>query len=258
MPVNFDAIQIGAQYDRPQLAELWGYEDYHAIARGAVTPAGTQFIILFITREKQVQQTQYEDHLENGILDIEGETNHVADARIINAAGQAHQIHLFYRDRHHMSFTYYGQIHLSRHERHEDSPSRFTFRVPSEQPDAILETELVTHGQIPDEYVPSPEGRRVMRLHVAYERSPRNRRQALEIHGGNCMACGFSFDNVYGNDHARGYIEIHHVNSLALQQGRPVNPATDLVPLCSNCHSMAHRQSGRTLTVQQIQAMIRQ
>jgi len=38
MPVTFDNIQIVAEYDRPYLADEWGYESFHDIAKGAVTP----------------------------------------------------------------------------------------------------------------------------------------------------------------------------------------------------------------------------
>ena len=193
MPVGFGKIQIGQIYTRPQLASLWGYKRFEAISRGVITPKNTRFIILFITREKQESLTQYEDKLENGILDIEGETNHAADDRIINASSVGDETHLFYRDRHHMSFTYY-QIHLIRHERLTESPSLFRFGVPSERPDESLETELLTHGQPNEEFVPDPEGQRIIRQHATYERSPRNRKRALEIHGNQCKACGFNFD----------------------------------------------------------------
>ena len=226
------------------------------IAKGIVTPRGTRHIILFITREKQETQTQYEDQLENGILDIDGETNHAADERIINAPATADETLLFYRNRHHMPFTYYGQVNLIRYRRRSDSPSRFTFRVPSEHPDEMLKTVLITHGQPNEEFVPEVEGRRVIRHHVAYERSRRNRQRALEIHGHRCRACGFSFDDVYGTEHAKGFIEVHHVGSITKIKG-PTNPETDLVPLCSNCHNMAHRDGGRILTVDEIQRLLR-
>ncbi len=74
------------------MAEAWGYESFHAIAKGAVKPRATPYIILFITREKQELQTQYEDHLENGVLEIEGETNHAADNRMINAQRTTNKI----------------------------------------------------------------------------------------------------------------------------------------------------------------------
>ena len=143
-----------------------------------------------------------------------------------------------------------------RYERHTDSPSQFTFRVPAEHPDDSLETELVTHGLPNEGFIPDEEGRRVIRQHVAYERSPRNRRKAIEIQESRCMACGFSFNDVYGSDHARDFIEVHHVRSISEVNGR-VNPETDLIPLCSNCHSMAHRERGRILSVEEIQRLLR-
>ena len=38
MPVSFDRIDIGREYNRPETADLWGYESFHAISRGIVTP----------------------------------------------------------------------------------------------------------------------------------------------------------------------------------------------------------------------------
>ena len=154
MPVSFDILTIGQEYTRPELAKLWGYAGYEAISRGAVTPRNTPYIILFITREKQEFLTQYDDQLVNGILEMEGETNHTADNRIIDAVVRNDEIHLFYRARHHSPFVYYGLIHLIAHERHTDTPSRFRFSVPSEHPDDSLETELLTYGRPNEEFVP--------------------------------------------------------------------------------------------------------
>jgi 5-methylcytosine-specific restriction protein A len=253
--VSFERVEIGRDYTRPQLAELWGYKGYAALARGIVTPRGDSCVILFITRHKQESLTQYTDQLENAVLDIEGESNHAADDRIIGAADRGDQIHLFYRDRHHAPFVYYGAVLLRNHVRHTHKPSQFTFFVPSEQQDDLLETEMATHGMAGRDFVPDVEGRKGLRQHVTYERSARNRRRALEVHGRKCVACGFDFDAVYGAKHARGYIEIHHVRSITKVQG-PIDPHMDLVPLCSNCHSMAHRERNRILTVAEIQALL--
>ena len=132
MGVSFEQITVGTEYTRSQLAEMWGYAGYEAISRGIVTPRNTAFIIMFITEEKQESLTQYEDRLENGILHIEGETNHAADERIISAESADDEIHLFYRIRHHMPFIYYAQIHLERYEQLTNRPSRFKIRVPTE------------------------------------------------------------------------------------------------------------------------------
>lgn len=59
MILDFDQIQRGEKHSRPDLADIWGYESYHALARGVVTPADDHKIILFVTEEKQDFQTQY-------------------------------------------------------------------------------------------------------------------------------------------------------------------------------------------------------
>ena len=64
-------------------------------------------------------------------------------------------------------------------------------------------------------------------------------------HGGRivCECCGFDFSKAY--DTADEYIEVHHRFPFAHTEGEhPVNSATDLVPLCANCHRMIHHGQG--------------
>jgi 5-methylcytosine-specific restriction enzyme A len=258
MPVSFEHIQLGGRYTRPALAAMWGYTSYEAISRGAVTPARTPFIILFITKEKQPFLTQYNDALLGDRLVIEGETSHTADARIVAARAKGDEIHLFYRERHHQEFEYKGQVYLVDHEVRIDRPSHFEFALDSATAFALhsLDIESATHGVCPEEFIPEEEGRKRIRQHIEYERSIRNRARAIALHGTRCIVCGFSFDEAYGAEHAAGYIEIHHVTSLASGNVVP-NVDTDLVPLCSNCHSMAHRRRRSPLTVEELRALVR-
>lgn len=87
-----------------------------------------------------------------------------------------------------------------------------------------------------------PEGSLV---HVAinrYERSPANRATAIAAHGAYCHACGFDFARIYG-PLGEGFIEVHHRTPVShMGPGYVVSPEKDLVPLCSNCHQMVHRQ----------------
>ncbi|MGS3140550.1 HNH endonuclease [Aeromonas sanarellii] len=131
MHISFEALTIGAEYERPQLAVLWGYKSHHAISRGVITPAGTQVVILFVTKEKQETFTQYRDYLEADILHWEGEKLHGSDDRIVNSEKNGDEVHLFFRERHHSSFVYFGRIHLLHHELRTDRPSHFSFRVIS-------------------------------------------------------------------------------------------------------------------------------
>ncbi len=127
MLVDFEQVRIGESYTRPQLADFWQCRGYEAISRGIVTPARSRCIILFITREKQTCYPQYEDVFDGTVLRIEGETNHVADRRLVEAEVNGDEIHLFYRERHHTPFTYEGRLRLQSHQMLAEQPSRFTF-----------------------------------------------------------------------------------------------------------------------------------
>ena len=88
-----------------------------------------------------------------------------------------------------------------------------------------------------------PEGARI-RIEVnRYERDRRNRAAALAINGHRCMACDTDMAERYGPV-AEGLIEVHHIVPVSeVGPGYIIDPGTDLVPLCPDCHSVAHRRS---------------
>jgi putative restriction endonuclease len=131
MPVSFDRLTIGSAYNRNQLATLWGYKDYHAIARGCVTPAGSPILIFFITRERQEWDTPYQNALDGDVLRMDGEDRKASDRRIVAAKHSGDEIHLFYRELHRAPFTYYGRIELIDHKEFADKPTQYRFKVPS-------------------------------------------------------------------------------------------------------------------------------
>ena len=118
-----------------------------------------------------------------------------------------------------------------------------------------LPVDDVVRGTADEKVIPDSEGRKQIGLHVEYERSQKNRSLAIEEHGTTCAACEFNFDEVYGGEHANGYIQIHHVKPLSQFEGE-VNPVTDLVPLCANCHATAHREKDTVSTVDELKALI--
>lgn len=129
MPLSFAKIKIGESYDRPTLAAIWGYKSWSAIGKGVFTPAKENIIVLFVTRHKQSSLPQYEDSLEDGILQLEGEAGHRTDERLIHCQANEDEVHLFYRERHHSPFLYCGTVILEGYERHSSKPSQFTFRL---------------------------------------------------------------------------------------------------------------------------------
>ncbi|EPD54168.1 hypothetical protein HMPREF1210_00153 [Paenisporosarcina sp. HGH0030] len=89
-----------------------------------------------------------------------------------------------------------------------------------------------------------------------YERNPENRKKAIEIHGLNCFACGFNFEEIYG-ERGKGFIEVHHVSLLStLVEETIINPEKDLVPVCSNCHRMIHRKKDNVLTIDELKEIL--
>lgn len=127
MGVSFESIPVGSQWDRERLAELWGYATYHAIARGVVTPRGTNLIVLFVSEEKPTGFTPYEDLLAGHRLHWQGEKGHGSDRRIAESKEKGDEIHVFYRKLRRERFTYLGKVVLVSFEHLTTTPSRAEF-----------------------------------------------------------------------------------------------------------------------------------
>jgi hypothetical protein len=128
MPVSFESLKQGSEYTRHELAKAWGYAGIEAISRGVVTPANDNKIVLFVTRRKRAEDTQYRDDLVGSVLLWEGPNDHFAEDRMINHAENGDEIHVFYREEHRDRFTYVGPMTLYCGQRLTDRPSRFVFQ----------------------------------------------------------------------------------------------------------------------------------
>lgn len=131
MPVNFKSLEFGQSYERDFLAELWGYKSRKAIERGVVTPIGTKLIILFVTKIKREDLTQYNDYIDGSRLFWEGEKGHVADRRIVSAKNNVDEIHLFYRETQRTPFVYFGKVTLLEYQLKTNTPSEYVFKINS-------------------------------------------------------------------------------------------------------------------------------
>ncbi|MFF8865997.1 HNH endonuclease [Streptomyces sp. NPDC015139] len=92
----------------------------------------------------------------------------------------------------------------------------------------------------------APEGRLLLRRHVARERDKKLRQKKIDavLRQGAplvCEVCDFDFEAVYG-DRGAGYIECHHVVPLHVA-GEGRTKLSDLALICSNCHRMIHRRA---------------
>lgn len=101
------------------------------------------------------------------------------------------------------------------------------------------------------------EGKKTIYYTTKYERNPQNRKNAIRIHGTKCMVCGFDFGETYG-DWGKDFIEVHHNKPLySLSEETEVNPYTDLVCVCSNCHKMIHRKKNAILSIDDLKKMLK-
>ena len=92
----------------------------------------------------------------------------------------------------------------------------------------------------PDSY---KEGRASYVHAIGYERNQDARKACIEHYGCQCAICGFDFEKAYGPI-GRSFIEVHHIVPIhERKEEHVVDPIKDLIPLCSNCHSMIHRRN---------------
>jgi 5-methylcytosine-specific restriction enzyme A len=100
-------------------------------------------------------------------------------------------------------------------------------------------------------------GQAIRRVQVnRFESSIEAQRVCIAHHGTSCAACGLSFEATYGAAGA-GFIEVHHlVPPELLGSDYQLDPVADLVPLCSNCHAMAHLGVATPRTVAELRQLI--
>jgi len=146
MQIDFAPLEFGQGYERKFLAKLWGYKGHQAIDRGVITPVGTKYIILFVTKIKQTTSTQYNDYIDSNFLFWEGETEHIADRRIVDAKSSNNEIHLFYRDIHHTPFVYFGKVTLFEYELKTNLPSKFIFKIDAFDTELNVTKEIREHA----------------------------------------------------------------------------------------------------------------
>lgn len=97
-------------------------------------------------------------------------------------------------------------------------------------------------NDIPKSVTGYNEGKAYIVESTRYERNPLNRQLCIASKGYTCSVCGFNFFVTYG-DIGSGFIEVHHIEPLSrMEKERVIDPIMDLIPVCSNCHSMLHRR----------------
>lgn len=69
--------------------------------------------------------------------------------------------------------------------------------------------------------------------------------------------CGFDFEAQYG-DVGKDFIEVHHIVPISSTKGEhDVDPINDLIPVCSNYHSILHRRRPEPYRPEDIRLMLK-
>jgi len=100
------------------------------------------------------------------------------------------------------------------------------------------------------------EGKTKKVLVNSYERNPLARKKCIEHFGLNCQVCDFNFKEKFG-DLGKDFIHVHHKIDIAtIGNEYSVNPLTDLIPVCPNCHSMLHKRKP-AYSISELKAMMK-
>ncbi len=108
-----------------------------------------------------------------------------------------------------------------------------------------------------DETIMIQEGVKKLIETKVYERSSKLRKTAIDYFTKNgdilCNTCKFSYNKFYGKI-GSGYIEIHHVKPVFKYEDEDLDKTIEtalinVVPVCSNCHRMIHRNWKEPLKV---------
>ena len=120
--------------------------------------------------------------------------------------------------------------------------------------DASAETPLAEEIPSVGKY---PEGLKFQVTINAYERSAKARAACIAHHGLSCAVCDFNFSLIFGGL-GEGFIHVHHITPIgSIGDLYEIDPLTDLIPVCPNCHAMIHRTEP-PLMIDQLKNHLRQ
>lgn len=116
-------------------------------------------------------------------------------------------------------------------------------------------------GADPREYLPSdpeglPEGAATSVTVNRYERSRANRDACIARHGSACACCGMRFSESYGDGELDSLIHAHHLIPVSQLNGSPVDPVTEMIPVCPNCHAVIHSRGQTPRSIDEVRRMI--
>lgn len=135
---------------------------------------------------------------------------------------------------------------------HLEKGAQQSYKVSFGVPEVVVCSDK--NAEDPEKMSLGVEGGRKEFFGTKYERNSVNRANAIKKHGLTCQVCHFNFEDAYG-EHGTGFIEVHHLTPVSkMARAQKVDPATELITLCANCHRMIHRNG--LLTLEELRSML--
>ncbi|HEY9789627.1 MAG TPA: hypothetical protein V6D22_04455 [Candidatus Obscuribacterales bacterium] len=246
-------------YSRRELIDLFSLENTYAIQNVAIVrPDASRFqsVWIFLTGSISFDETDSTAVLSN---DIARCPKHNRDLYVSNHRSNGFELVVFHRTwknehgragafRCEGNFEFVGMSDTGDQLILQRSSDPILVQVENDLHAFALEHDLEPSARA--------EGSRYRILGSTYERDAAARAAAIRHHGTRCQACGFSFAERYGS-HGDNYIQVHHHKLLASYGERiKVDPVSDMACLCSNCHSMIHRNPHQPLSVEELKEII--
>jgi 5-methylcytosine-specific restriction protein A len=130
--------------------------------------------------------------------------------------------------------------------------SRYSTLI-TQKHEVIFDNLIAIEDSEKEKHISKTEGGIKIYISSRVERNPSLRKEALNIHGYDCIVCGFNFEKTYG-DWGKEWAEVHHIEPISNHktEKKQTNPQKDLIVLCANCHRMIHRKRGVVLTIQEL------
>ena len=101
-------------------------------------------------------------------------------------------------------------------------------------------TEIINHDDMEDKNL--YEGTKKQIIVNAYERNIQAKRECLKHYGYQCSICDLNFEKIYGKI-GKNFIHVHNIVDISIiGDTYKINPITDLIPVCPNCHAMLHKK----------------
>lgn len=251
-------FMVGHKYERKTLPQFLGIDEdttkgdwatgYH-FHRDVEAEIGWWFLFPNVGESGRTGHDYSNSWVSSDLLQWQSKNNaKLGHSQIQSMLSGESPVLLFAREDNRSPFTYHGLVSPESVE--DGSPVNVVWRVTSDPQMQIYPQPVSVEA----EFESRAEGKPSLRYVTTYERNPKNRNDAIRLHGTACVVCGFDFFRAYG-ELGDGFIHIHHKSPVSESGIVEVNPETDLAPVCPNCHAMIHRKQASTLTIDELREL---